>query len=243
VHRDYTVLIFISYARKDNELPPNPEPAAKGFVKALRAQLEYEFSELDPPTPQIWQDTSEVDESDQFDPRIEGAVKQADIFVVVLSGNWLGSDYCLKELKWFVAARRAAGLDEQTVRERIVVVGKRHVDPEKRPAELQGQVGFKFFRFEGKTEEAGREVEFFKRGLPTGREYTEVIIKLANKIWRLTRAGHDAAPAPGPVVLAIPKNGRKVYLAKTARDMQPEYVKLYATATRSCPAAMRSCRI
>lgn len=226
MHSDGTVLIFISYARKDNELPPNPEPAAKGFVKALREQLEYEFVELDPPTPEIWQDTSEVDESDQFDPRIEGAVKRADILVVVLSGNWLESTYCRKELDMFVAARRAAGLDEQTVRERIVVVGKRHVDPSKRPPELQGQVGYKFYRFERKEEEAGREVEFFKRGLPTGREYTEVIVKLANKTWRLTRA-NQAAPAPAPALPAIPKNGRKVYLAKTARDMQPEYAKLY----------------
>jgi len=226
MHSDGAVLIFISYARKDNEVPPNPEPTAKGFVKALREQLEYEFSELDPPTPQIWQDTSEVDESDQFDPRIEGAVKQADILVVVLSGNWLSSDYCRKELNWFVEARRAAGLDEQTVRERIVVVAKKHVDRQLLPEALQGQVGYKFFRFEGK-EEAGREVDFFKRGLPTGREYTDVIVKLANKIWRLSRTGLPAAPPPSPAVPAIPKNGRKVYLAKPARDMQAEYVKLF----------------
>ena len=79
--------------------------------------------------------------ADQFEPRIEQAISDSSILLVVLSKNWISRPYCVRELESFAERWKADG----GLRERIVVAAKREVDPDRRPSLLQGQVGIKFY--------------------------------------------------------------------------------------------------
>src|SRR5262249_27820268 len=85
-----------------------------------------------------------VENADQFEPRIKKAIEDSSFLVVVLSRNWVTRRYCRQELDAF--AERWAR--DPGLLERIIVVGKRHIDPERRPVLLQGQVGFAFYSLE-----------------------------------------------------------------------------------------------
>jgi hypothetical protein len=124
--------IFISYARDDDRPPPD-KPDRKGFVTFLDDAVRYEFTELGPERPKIWRDTKRIADGDQFTPEIEQALKNASFLLVVLSPNWMASHWCRRELDTFAKYHGPDGL-----RERIVVVAKRHVDPDKRPSLTPG---------------------------------------------------------------------------------------------------------
>ena len=134
------VQIFMSYARVDDAPPPHL-PDAKGFVTFLHEQLAFELRRIGAPWPKIWRDTKRIENADQFEPRIEQAISDSSILLVVLSKNWISRPYCVRELESFAERWKADG----GLRERIVVAAKREVDPDRRPSLLQGQVGIKFY--------------------------------------------------------------------------------------------------
>jgi hypothetical protein len=189
--------IFISYAR-DDDLPTPHKPDRKGFVTFLDDAVRYEFKELGPERPKIWRDTKRIADGDQFTPEIEEALKSASFLLVVLSPNWMASHWCRRELDTFAKYHGPGGL-----REHIVVVAKRHVDPDKRPSLLQGQNGFRFYVRNEDPEET--QVTFFDRGDPR------------------TRGMKDLGPSPivkaasRPALLTPPC--RTIFVAKPASDM------------------------
>src|ERR671921_61168 len=94
--------IFISYARKDDRAPDLP--GAQGFVSSLHNQLLAAFEDRGPPTPTIFRDVKQIQPSDQFEPRLGQALRDARLLVVVLSRNWLAPEreWCHRELATFV---------------------------------------------------------------------------------------------------------------------------------------------
>jgi TIR domain len=262
--------IFISYAR-DDDLPPPNIPGGKGFVSHLHEQLAYEFKDFGPFRPTIWRDVSGIDPGDQFDPVIENAIAESSILLVVLSRNWMARPYCQRELDHFSDRWSTEG--KFGIRQRIVVVGKRHVDPNDRPLPLQGQQGYLLYSREDAGSRAGEEHPFFSRGIVLDNRYYECLSDLASYLWRAStrmRMRPDAPPddpskvkeapatatsqtesisAPNPATgaekdssapapadgspsasatdpAAIPPNGRVVYLAKPADDMQWAYDRI-----------------
>lgn len=83
-----SIQIFLSYARKDELVPPDM-PAGKGFVTCLREQLLFEFSQRGAPEPVIWRDKHRIERGDQFDPILKDGIESSDILLVVLSPNWM----------------------------------------------------------------------------------------------------------------------------------------------------------
>ena len=81
------VQIFLSYARLDDEPPPDVAEA-KGFVTYLHEQLRYELQVLGQPQPKIWRDVRHVESGDQFDPVIGEALMDSSLLLIVLSRNW-----------------------------------------------------------------------------------------------------------------------------------------------------------
>jgi TIR domain len=222
--------IFISYARDDDAAPPDLNRAgAKGFVTTLHEQLLYEFQELGQPRPKIWRDKRGIDPGDQFEPLIDEAIAGSSLLLVVLSRNWLTRPYCLRELESFASRWSKEG--ERALRQRLVVVAKHHVDPQKRPPLLQGQEGYLFFALDADAE-AGQEHEFFARGAIRDPRYQERVRELGSYLWRsAVRLDNAAAPVPAVAVEDAqapqpPMNGRTVYLAKPALDMRPAYNRL-----------------
>lgn len=201
--------IFISYAT-DDDAPPPDKPDGKGFVTFLENMIRYEFKELGPERPTTWRDTKRIYSGDQFLPEIEGALKDASILLVILSPNWMASHYCQDELKSFA---RYHGQDQ--ARERIVVVGKRHIDPDKRPALLQGQVGFKFYEHNEDPTDITGDIEFFDRGEARDERYWQRMKALAAYLVK-----RQPAP-PAPPIYA--PTGRTIFVAKPATDMRQGY--------------------
>lgn len=217
------VQIFLSYARDDDAQPPD-SPEFRGFVTSLFDQLCYQFQIMGSERPRIWRDQSQIQRGEQFDPKIANAIASSSLLLVVLSKNWTARSYCLQELNSFAERWRAEG--EEGIRNRIVVVGKRHIDPDKRPHWLQGQEGYLFYSLEkfGDTEQ---EHEFFKGKDPDPRYYDRVE-ELARDLWhkaeRLKNKG--ALREPIAAAPAVSPNGRTIFLAKPASDMYEAYDRL-----------------
>jgi len=222
--------IFVSYARDDDAVPPGSNLGeAKGFVTSLQEQLLYEFKELGQPQPKLWRDKRGIEPGDQFEPLIDEAIANSALLLVVLSRNWPKRPYCLRELDGF--ARRWSKEGDRALKQRIVVVAKHYVDPQERPALLQGQEGFSFFQLDPDAE-PGQEHEFFARGVIRDSRYQERVRELASYLWR-SAARKDKPADPVPVAAALsatspssPVTGRSIYLAKPAQDMRAAYRRL-----------------
>ncbi len=224
--------IFISYARADNAPPPDL-PNAKGFITALEEQLRFEFGTHGEPKPKLWWDKKRIEDGQQFGPEIEAALADSAILLVVLSRNWLASKNCADELKGFARRWRTDG--EERVRHRIVVVHKHHVDSDKRPSLLQGQVGYKFFALDDAAE-AGMEQHFFARGEIRDPRYQVQIEALGKYLWRKAQRVTEEADAGDKIALpveeaAVQPNGRTIYVAKPAEDMRKDYARIVKELT------------
>jgi len=204
--------IFISYAR-DDDLPPPDKPDRKGFVTFLDEALRYEFRDLGPKRPKVWRDTKRIADGAQFTPEIEEALKKASVLLVILSPNWMASTWCKRELETFA---KYHGPDN--VCERIVVVGKHHIDPDKRPSLLQGQSGYAFYIKNQDPDDITGDLEFFDRGEPRDDRYWG---KLKALTAYLLKRKPDAPPLP-----AYPPTGRTIYVAKPASDMRAGYDRI-----------------
>lgn len=222
---------FISYARDDDKAPPFPE-GGKGFVTALRDQLTFEFTDRGGVIPTMWWDRRNVEPHDQFDPVIQEGIQSSDLLVVILSRNWLASDWCGRELELF--HQHWGRESEQSVRQRIWVVSKQYIDPERRPPLLQGQSSYEFFWREKNTAE-GEEQEYFRQGKPQSG-YDEVMKSLAVHLWKraqTTATIKKKEQVEGareqrsePAAVAKPAPRRTIYVAKPARDMRWAYLRV-----------------
>jgi hypothetical protein len=214
--------IFISYAR-DDDLPPHDKPDREGFVTFLDESVRQEFRDTGPDRPEIWRDTKRIADGAQFTPEIEDALKQASFLVVILSPNWMASAWCKRELETFAKVHGPGDL-----RERIIVVSKRYVDPDKRPSLLQGQSGFAFYARNGDSKEITLDVEFFDRGEPRDNRYWTTLKALA--AYLLKRQALAALlkrePPPDKPSASYPPTGRTIYVAKPASDMRAGYERI-----------------
>jgi len=224
---DQPVQIFLSYAHND-DLPPPDDMSRKGFVSALYGELSYHFRVVGGATPKIWRDTRGIDAAQQFDGKIEQAINDSSLLMVVLSPNWMFSDYCRRELAAFTERWKS---DVSGLRERIIVVLKRHVDDDARPEIMQRQTGFRFYTLD-EGNEVETEREFFVRGRAVDDRYHIEAERLGTVLVRRARqlahrgdriTGKDE---PAPVPASARRPGKTVFLAKPAADMRPAYNRL-----------------
>jgi hypothetical protein len=204
--------IFISYSR-DDDVPPPDRPDRKGFVTFLHESIRYEFRDLGPDRPSVWRDTKRISLGDQFTPEIEETLKNTSFLVVVLSPNWMASKWCRKELDTFGQIHGSNG-----IRERIIVVNKRYIDPDKRPSLLQGQLGFSFFSRNDDVQDIAGDLEYFDRGEVCDKRYWDQLKALAAHLLR-------RRPPPPPPPAYLP-TGRTIFVAKPASDMRAGYDRI-----------------
>ena len=223
---DDSVWSFISYAHDDN-LPTGGGQDEEGFVSFLQRMLDVKLKDLGAQQAKLWRDSKRFSDGDPFDVEIEDALKKSALLIVVMSRNWLSRPYCKKELDDFIRYRQGAGV--ANVEERIVVVCKQYVPKENRPAPLQVQEGFAFYERDPQDDVAG-EKPFFNLGKPTDeRQFFDVrdglAILIQKRISRLS-AGPVTDTTVRPEVTIAKPNGRTVYLAKPATDMEQAYNRL-----------------
>jgi hypothetical protein len=171
--------IYISYARLDNAPPPD-NPGGKGFVSVLVEQLEYESASLGSAISKLWQNPSPFENKNPFAALVAETIAASSVMIVVLSPNWIASKSCRLELQLF--RKRWENEPDSDFAHRIIVVGKRSVAPEERPAFLSNQEEFNFYTYSG-----GEERELLARGKFENAQSFMLVRRLANTLVRLTR--------------------------------------------------------
>ena len=217
------VVIFVSYAH-DDDLILSPDPDELGFVSFFDQQLRLKLRDLGARQANVWRDRRRISQGDQFADIIDDGLRRAELFVVVMSPNWMQRPYCRKEFETFLSLRTAAGITNPVTR--MLVVGKGYVDRSARPPELQGQEGFLFYSRDDQND-VSAITPFFNRGKCNDRFYAE-LDDLASGLQQRVTQILSGAPAPETTQTApiVAPNGRTVFLAKPASDMKAAYVRL-----------------
>src|SRR5580698_11183759 len=212
------VVIFLSYAH-DDDLILSPDPDEPGFVSFLDQQLRLKLRDLGARQASVWRDRRRIDQGDLFADTIDDGLTQAELFVVLMSTNWMQRPYCRKEFETFLSLRKAAGVTNPATR--MLVVGKGYVDRSARPPELQGQEGFLFYSRDDQ-DDVSAVTPFFNRGKCNDRFYTELDDLAGGLQKRVTQilSGAPGAQATPPSAPIVTPSGRTVFLAKPASDMK-----------------------
>jgi hypothetical protein len=222
-------VIFLSYRSIDDE--PPPEDPNGGFVSHLRSQLRWELNQLGVPDAVLWMDRYKLQLGDTWSEKIREELNKADLFIALLSRNYVKSDWCATELSTMAA--RVAALDKDAKQRRIFRADKHRVADENIHDALKGIQAIRFFDDD---KELNREDEFFYRGqVRCPSKYYDAVHKLAESIHqRLEELGVEMGPQAHPLTFSTPQNnGRAVFVAKPARDMNSEYLTLTAELVRS----------
>ena len=209
------VQFFMSYAWKDNSLPPGDHSDKKPFVATLAQQIEYYFS-LVKTAPQLWWDRDNIDDAQQFRPAIQSAIDASSFFLIILSDHWLASEYCRKELQLF--RQRWRHESDFDFKHRIILAHKSLVAKEQHPGLFPEQRGLQFFSMSGTDR---REIPFFRLGRAS-EEFYSMAEELAQILIKRAKYEEPVPPPPPP-----PPSGLKVYLAKPAPDMRDPYLRLH----------------
>jgi hypothetical protein len=222
-------LIFLSYRSIDDE--PPPEDPNGGYVRHLRQQLRWELSQLGVPDAILWMDRYKIQPGDIWSEVLRDELNKADLFIAVLSRNYINSDWCETEL--MTMAARVATFEKEARHRRIFRVDKHLVPDESIHEVLRGAQAVRFFEHD---KEDDREEEYFHRGqVRSGNKYYEAVRQLAEAIHlRLEELGVEMGPQSKPLTYAAPMSkGRVIFVAKPARDMILEYRTLTAELVRS----------
>ena len=219
---DEDVLIFLSYAH-DDDLAVGTSGNEAGFVTFLNRMLDLKLRDLGATRAKIWIDRKRISDGDLFEGEIDEGLREAELLLVVMSPNWIHRPYCRKELETFADLRRKAGLPN--IQERMIVVGKGHVDRLKRPLELQGQEGFLFYARDD-ANKVNDITPFYNLGRaadPFFERRDRLAKFLQNRVDLIAAGGARGSTSPPPI--AVP-NGRTVFLSKPASDMKEAYARL-----------------
>lgn len=221
---DGDVWVFLSYAH-DDDLKMSSSEGEVGFVTFLDKMLEVKLRDLGATTAKVWIDRKRISDGDLFDGAIDEGLRKAELLIVVMSNNWMQRPYCRKELEAFAELRRKSGV--ANVQERMIVVGKGHVDRLKRPFELQGQEGFLFYARD-ETNGVVDVTPFYNRGKANDQFYDrrdQLAVFLQKRV-DLISAGGALGTSLSPQQPIVVPTGRTIYLSKPASDLTAAYARL-----------------
>jgi hypothetical protein len=235
--------IFLSYARADNVVPVG-SGAQYGFVTLLRANLAAALQRRAVSDVAIWRDKEGIADGEQFTPKILKAIEDSQLLLVVLTPASLKSAYCQQELEAFTK-RWSDGADPK---HRIIVVLRTWVEPARWPAVAGGQNGYRFYTAENERDGMAETPMYGNDGKPTSAFY-DVVDRMAQFIERrigelgtgdptavearsaeappaiverrIGELGAKSAEPPAAIVTA--PNGRTIFVAQPAADMEDAY--------------------
>ena len=233
--------VFISYRRLDDD--PPPEKPDGGFVRYLSQQVRWELNQLGVPKAVLWRDRAKIEPGDVWSLKIEKALSDADLFLAIVSRNYVHSDWCAREVST-MAARVLS--DSNDSPRRMLRIDKHRVDERLIPEPLRIVQAIRFYQEDAETKE---EDEFFWRGrVCLYDEYIYAVRRLARAIYErleqlggLSEAKRDGAKdepsssTVGETPDFIPIH--TIFVAKPAADMLEEYRSLTRELTQ------RGCRV
>src|SRR5678816_4608461 len=138
---------FISYAHLDNaELIEG----RKGWVANLHRALEIRVGQLLGKTPHIWRDPK-LQGNDFFAETLVDRLARVAVLIAVVSPRYIRSEWTRKELEAFWKAAETQGGVRFADKARIFKVLKTPVPVANQQPELQGLLGYEFFRVDPET--------------------------------------------------------------------------------------------
>jgi TIR domain len=222
--------VFLSYRRLDDEPPPE-FPDGDGFVRYFWRQLRWELDQLGVPNAILWGDRGKISPADGWSAIIREELRKADLFIAILSRNYVQSDWCNEEISTMAA--RIQMFESAARHRRIFRADKQHVPDDLVPEALRE---IQTVRFYDEDKETSQEQEFFWRGKVQRYDpYVKAIRELAYGIYqRLSELGIEMEPqAASPQRCPIKANGRVIFVAKPAHDILEEYKTLTYELTLS----------
>jgi len=182
--------IFISYARLNDEKPPDRE---KGWVTVFREKLEYEVSQRfeRPGDIKIWRDKEEIGGSTFFNDALKENISNSGIFLALTSRGYLSKEsYCPNELSWFYQKSKAESYGLKIgARSRLVNVLLQNISPDEWLPEMEGMGGFPFHN-------ATRPDQIGHLSQPGDPFYEAQIVKLADELETTLRTFKTLAEVP-----------------------------------------------
>ena len=210
--------VFISYRRLD-DMPPPDRRMSHGFVNYLLRQVRARLQEMGVPDAVLWQDRSNIEPGDVWSDKILDALNRAELFMAIVSRNYITSPWCKQELS--VMKSRIEKLGPPAGEQRIFRVDKHKVPENEIPDALRRIQSVRFYR---EDQDAKCVDEFFWGGkVRLSREFDKALLELTSAIGkRLEELGIPNQPngkSEPPIDNAGPSNGRVVFVAKPAGDM------------------------
>jgi hypothetical protein len=208
--------IFISYAHIDDR--PLTE-GQKGWISNFHQALETRLAQLLVPEPGVWRDLK-LRGNDDFAEKLVSQLPKIAVLVSVISPRYIGSEWCIREMREFYRVSKERRVAEQSRGIRIddksciFKVVKTPVSSENQPPEIQGLLGYEFYQVEKQT---GRPRELNPEVDPdTTRSYWRKLDDLAYDIHQLLES-LKKSPEGTATQKAI-----CVYLAETTFDLRDE---------------------
>jgi TIR domain len=101
-----SIRAFLSYAREDARADPL---YFDSITNDLEERVNVKLTSKERFT--IWRDKDDLRTGDRWNDRIESALRESDVFIIILTPKWIISDYCLKEYSIFeqIEAARSEG--------------------------------------------------------------------------------------------------------------------------------------
>ena len=220
--------IFLSYRSVDDEPPPrNPDGR---YVQQLYKELTYELRQLGAADAVLWMDRYKIYHGDTWNDKLLSALNKADLFLALLSRNYVRSDWCEKELSTMAA--RIATFAEDLREGRIFRADTNRVPDEEINEVLRGIQTVRFFEEDRSSPD--REVEFYYKGqVQEEKKYDAAVHELAVAIYHRLEALGVEMKQDVCIADISTKNGRTVFVAKPAWDTRAQYHSLIEELLRS----------
>jgi len=201
---------FISYAHLDNQ---ELVEGRKGWVANLHRALEIRVGQLLGKSPHIWRDPK-LAGNDFFAETLVERLKRVAVLVAVVSPRYIRSEWARKEVEEFWKAAEQQGGVRFADKARIFKVLKTPVPVANQLPELQGLLGYEFFRIDHETGKVRELDEVF--GADAQREFWIKLDDLAHEICALLERIEIAeGGSPAPVT-----DRPTVFLAETTSDLR-----------------------
>jgi hypothetical protein len=212
-------VVFVSYGSTDDEPPPGVDK--KGFVSHLILQVLYDLGQAGVSDTVLWRDRAQIRKGQDWKKALFDVLGKVELFVAILSGNYINSGWCAEELRFMEERIKTLGVPP----ERIFRVDKHKVLESAIPPSLRT---IQAVRFYGEDYETKRSYDYFHRGeVLRSSEYYQAIKELAEAIReRLDGLGIKRARpprAPSRNYNTPVSTGRIVFVAKPASDMVEAY--------------------
>jgi hypothetical protein len=210
--------IFLSYAHKDDEPAPGPGSESRpGWVSLFYDTLNYQIRQQLPATGYSpWKD-DELRYDQSLSGQLLETVSQSAILLVMMSPNYMQSDWCRRERTTFLQSLSGRG-DAP-----IIVVEKTPVEEDLLPAVLRDRLRLPFWT--GSREEP-RTLGFPlpNVAIPEHAFFYSKIDALSREITKVLSGMKRSGPLPGPGPAPLPPKAlvKPVFLAQVTDDLEEE---------------------